>query len=320
MSQSASADQPHVVAPEMSVVVTVVDGGATLKRFLQAMLAQRDAPTMEILVPFDATATGMEALMEALAGMDPRVRWLPMGVVSTARPITTAAGQHELYDRRRGAGLRAAIGSRLIAILEDRAPPRPDWAATMVRLHASHPYGVIGGAIECDSPDDLNWAFHACDFGRFARPFESGPRAFVSDVNVCYKRPVIQSVRHLWSERFNEVEVHWTLTERGETLFLSNEPVVDYRTPYTSLLRLLPERFGWGRLFGHVRAKHFGLAERVRLIITGPLIPLVLFVRHARVQKAKGNFSRFVRASPTILALLVGWTSGEVWGYITNRP
>jgi hypothetical protein len=139
-------------------------------------------------------------------------------------------------------------------------------------------------------------------------------------VNVCYKRETLEAVRDLWSERFNEARVHWALRERGETLFLTSEAVVEYETPYTSLLRVLPERFHWGRLFGHVRAKHVSPAVRAAYVLTGPLIPLRLFVRHGTAQSKKGKLGRFVKAAPIMLALLTAWTSGEVWGYVTKKP
>jgi len=312
------SDNRQAEAPYLSIVVTVVGGGDVLRRFFDALLAQVDAPSMEFLVPYDASVPEIGDLLREYS--DPRFRPLPMGPVETARPISTAAGQHELYDRRRAAGLKAATGTALWAILEDRAPPRFDWARVMTRLHRELPHGVIGGAIECAPGDLLNWAFYACDFSRYSLPFESGPREWVSDVNVCYKRATIESVRELWSERFNEPTVHWALHERGDTLYLSNEAVVDYKTPYESLAGVLPERFHWGRLFGQVRAKHVSAPQRLAFVVAGPVIPLRLFVRHGVTQSQKGNLGKFVKASPKMLALLSAWTSGEVWGYITRKP
>ncbi|HKA46051.1 MAG TPA: hypothetical protein VKF40_28935, partial [Burkholderiales bacterium] len=211
-----------------------------------------------------------------------------------------------------------ATGS-LVGILEDRAPPRADWARNVVRLH-EQPYGVIGGAIECAQADLLNWAFYVCDFSRYALPFESGPRRWISDVNVSYKRKMMDDTRPIWRTRFNEAMVHWALLERGETLYLSSDLVVYYHTAYASLAGVLPERFHWGRLFGHVRAQKLSALGRLGHIALGPLIPLLLLARHGLTQYQKGNFWSFLRAAPTIAALLAGWTSGEVWGYITRKP
>lgn len=302
-------------SPVLSVILTIVEGGSAVARFLDAMLAQDDPPVMELIVPYDASIAGTGTLR----GQYPSVRFIDMGTVPTDRPVQSAAGQHELYDRRRSAGLALASGS-LIAILEDRAPPRSGWARAMVRLHEKLPHAVIGGAIESASRDALNWAFYACDFSRYAPPFESGPRDWVSDVNVCYKRRALEQTRELWQDRFSEPQVHWALQKAGDTLYLSTEAVVDHRTEYASLASVLPERFHWGRLFGYQRARHVGAAERLKYVVLGPILPPLLLFRHGRTQRRKGHFRRFLRAAPIMLLLLTAWTAGEVWGTITRKP
>src|SRR5215204_2544721 len=122
--------------PLLSVVTTIIDGGPVLRRFLMALTRQDDAPRLEIIVPFDAS---IEETAE-LAHEFPQAHFLNLGYIKTDRSIETAAGQHELYDRRRAAGLAAATGD-IIAILEDRGAPRADWARNLVTQH-EQPYGV----------------------------------------------------------------------------------------------------------------------------------------------------------------------------------
>jgi hypothetical protein len=303
-----------VSTPHLSVVVTIVDGGVALRRFLDAISNQVGAPSMEILVPYDESVSSVGTWQ----GEYPFVRFIPMGARRTLRPIATASGQHDLIDQRRAEGLREARGS-LIAILEDRSPPRSDWAANMARLHDALPHGVIGGVIEFSPGDDLNWSLWACDFGRYAPGSSPGPRAWISDVNVCYKRRCVEMTRELWSERFNEARMHWTLKERGETLYLSNEPVVYNQATYRSLSRVLVERFQWGRSFGCARAAHSSPIARFAYVLGSPAIPFVLFARHWRTQNQLGNGSRFVAAARYTLPVLVSWTAGEAWGAITQR-
>jgi hypothetical protein len=301
-------------SPTLSVIVTIVDGGDVLRRFLRALTSQDDPPRLEILVPWDASVPEIAAMAPEF----PDCEFIAIGNTRTIRPITTAAGQHELYDRRRAAGLARATGE-IIGILEDRAPPRAGWARTVVRLHQG-PWGAIGGAIECAPGDLLNWAFYVCDFSRYGLPFASGPRRWISDVNVSYKRALMDTTRDVWHTRFNETLVHWRLLEQGETLYLSSELVVDYQSPYRSLLGVLPERFHWGRLFGSVRTANLGEARRWLFVLLGPLIPVVLVLRHARTQAAKGNLPRYFAALPLVAILTAAWTAGEVWGYLTRRP
>jgi hypothetical protein len=305
---------PAVIPGSMSLVITIVDGRDTLRRMLQAVRAQQGAPPLQILAPYDDSRPDIGAM----ASEFPEVEFFSIGRVETGHPIESAGGQHELFDRRRAAGLKRSTGA-LVAILEDRAPPRPNWCATMARLHAELPHAVMGGAIESASTDNLNWAFYACDFSRYAPPFEAGPREWVSDVNVCYKRRALELTRDLWQARFHEPEVHWRLMQQGETLYLTPEAIVDYKTPYTSVLGVLPERFQWGRLFGYIRARNVSPLARLKFIAAGPLLPLVLFKRHADAQTKRGQGARFWRAAPVMLPLLCAWSAGEVWGYITRR-
>jgi len=182
--------------PGLSVVVTVVDGGAALERCLHALAGQRGAPPLEVLAPCDATAAEAARVAAGVAG----TRVLDLGAVPTVRDAHTAAGQHELFDRRRAAGL-AAARAPLVAIVEDRGVPDPDWAAAFVRLHAGRADAVIGGAVAFGAGGTLNRAVFLCDFARYAPPFPPGPRAYVTDVNVCYKRAALERTRELWRER-----------------------------------------------------------------------------------------------------------------------
>ena len=302
--------------PTLSIVVTIVDGGSYLRDFLVAATSFENPPSLELIVPYDASIPDTKSLSEEF----PDVRFLDMGVIETVRPIKTEGGQHELYDRRRAHGLAAAEGE-IIAMLEDRGHPSPNWASTLVRLHRETGKSVIGGAIECKKPVSLlNWAFYVTDFGRYGLPFESGKAGWVSDVNVSYSREALEKTRHLWKERFHEMLVHRYLESKGEDLFLSNELVVHHMRPPISLGALLRERFDWGILFGYVRVMQLTKFQRLVFIVASPLIPLVLWVRHGVIQVSKGRGLRYLAALPYVLMLTTAWTLGEVWGYITQRP
>jgi len=302
--------------PLLSIVVTIVDGGRFLRDFLHTTTQFRDPPPLELIVPYDESVADVAAYQAEF----PHVTFMPLGKITPGRPITTEAGQHELFDRRRAAGLAAATGD-IIAILEDRGHPTPDWARTVVRLHAETGKNVVGGAIDCKEPTSLlNWAFWVTDFGRYGRPFASGPAEWVSDVNVTYSRKALEATRDLWKDRFHEPVVNWHLISLGEELLLSNELVVEHVRPPATLARLLPERFHWGRLFGDIRARHFTPAKRAAYILLSPLIPPSLWVRHGITQFRKGKGGRYLLALPYIMVMTIAWTLGEVWGYITLRP
>lgn len=302
--------------PTLSIVVTIVDGGRYLRDFLLAVMAMEDAPPLEIIVPYDASVADTKLLESEF----PQVKFMDMGVVTPAYPLSTQSGQHELYDRRRSLGLSSATGD-IIGMLEDRGHPSRDWARTLVKLHAENKNNVIGGAIECQEPVDLmHWAFYVTDFGRYGRPFETGSVGWVSDVNVSYKPKALADTRELWIDRFWEMIVHRALMDRGEQLLLSNELVVNHRRPPITFWNLLKERRDWGNLFGFVRTKRTSPLERLGLIVMSPLIPPTLWIRHGLIQKQKGRGLRYLKALPYVMVMTTAWTLGEVWGYITRRP
>lgn len=299
----------------LSVVVTVVDGRGALERCLTALAQQEGKPDLEIIVPYDATVTGVPDL----AARFPGVNFLALGTVPTEKPWDGPEGQHELFDRRRAAGLKAATGD-LVAILEDRGVPRVTWARAMLALHERQQDLVIGGAIENGKDALLNRAVYACDFGRYQLPFEAGPREYVSDVNICYKRRALEETRELWQERYHETTVHWALMRAGHRLLLSPEPIVDQMREGLTLSRALQERIGWGRLFAFTRAREVSLGRRLLMAAVTPLLPAILFLRHLRVYLAKGHPALpFLAASPAIVLLLVAWSVGEFLGYVSGK-
>jgi predicted dehydrogenase len=301
--------------PLVSIVVTIVEGGAYVRDFLQSIADFEDPPPLDVIVPYDASV----ADVAAYAAEFPFVRFMDLGTITPIRPITSEAGKHELYDRRRSAGLAAAKGD-IIGILEDRGRPAKNWARVLVSLYEETGRNVIGGAIECQEPaSPINFAFWTTDFGRYGRPFRSGPADWVSDVNLSYSRKALEETRHLWKERYHEPIVHWHLIGKGEELWLSDELVVNHVRPKETLKRLLPERFQWGRLFGEIRVRDMPDGKRFALIAASPIIPPMLWLRHFRLQASKGRGMRYLKALPYVMILSTAWTLGEVWGYITKR-
>lgn len=303
------------MAGTLSIVVTVVGGGECLGEFLRSLTRLTDAPDLDVIIPHDASLCA-----DGLAREFPEFRFLNLGTIPTARPADSEAGRHERYDRCRAAGLAAATGS-VVAILEDRGQPRPDWAATAMRLHDTLPNGVIGGAIDCHPASGLlNWAVWVTDLGRYGRPLDAGPVRWVSDVNITYKRAAIEATRALWKDRYHEPVVNWHLLAGGDPLVLTDELVVTHRRPKAHLAELIPERFHWGRLFGSMRGQRLPLAARLGYVLASPVIPPLLWVRHGLRQRRKGSGARYVAALPYVMLLTTVWTIGESWGTLTGKP
>jgi hypothetical protein len=304
----------HDGNPRLSVVLTIVDGGAALQVCLEALEAQENAPELEVIVPFDDSVR----LPGRLFHEHPTVCFLDLGALRTKRPQDHPAGQHELFDRRRSAGLDAATGD-IVAMLEDRGVPRLNWARQVVAAHDRRD-AVIGGAVENGVDSWLNWAVYFCDFGRYQLPFSAGAAPYVTDVNVSYKREVLESTRHLWQHRYHETTLHWALTRDGVSLFRTPDIIVDQMRADLRLPSILRERFHWGRLFAYTRARETGALRRVLLALLTPGLPFLLWLRLLRLQIQRGRtLSTFLRTSTVVLLLLVAWSIGEAAGYVSGQ-
>ena len=302
------------IKPVLSVVVTIVGGTTFTHRCLSSLVPQTVGRNIEVIVPFDSTAHGIDRLRKAF----PAVVFADMGVVKTdGRPGSQQAA-HEMFDRRTAAGLNAARGE-ILALLQDYGAPDSNWCDQVIEAHRL-PYGVIGGAVEHEGGESLNWAVFFLDFGRHQLPLPEGPAVYLTDVNVSYKRPALESVRDLWAARYKEVTINWALAGKGTVLWQRPQIVVRQNRGQLSFRDLIAERFSWGRLFGCIRSREIAPLTRLLYVILSPGIPLLLLARMARkVFGTRRNRGRFIMALPQLAAMTFIWCSGEFVGYLTGR-
>jgi hypothetical protein len=297
--------------PLLSVIVTVVDSGAILTRCLEALEGQVDAPPMEVIVPYDDTTPEVARYADRF----PRFRFLGLGSLRDPKEAKNEFAKHDLYDRRRAAGLRVAQGE-LLAMVEDRGRPRPDWAREIVGLIHGSDYAAVGGGVENGADRTVLWAVFFCDFSRYQPPLDILNPEYMTDVNICYTREALASVAELWDYKYQEARINWALRRQGRRLYLSSRPiVVEERVPI-GLAKLFSERVHWARVFGQVRGRETSRMRSLIWAATTPLLPFLLFVRHFRRQLQKGrNVDKFLAAGPAIFALLAFWALGECIGY-----
>ena len=300
---------------ELSVVIRLVGGHTFLDRCLRHLIPQTQCRPIEVIVPYDSTVGGLEQIKNDF----PTLVFVDMGVIRTCLPPTAHEVAHELYDRRTAAGIRMAQG-RIVALLEDYGAPDPDWCEQIIKAHRL-PYGIIGGAVEHEGKGSLNWAVYFLDFGRYQLPLREGPSDYATDVNVSYKREILEDVKHLWRDRYNEVTVHWALAKKGVILWRKPQIVVRQDRGKLSFSQLIRERFNWGRLFACMRKKEMSSLSRFSYIVMSPGIPAVLLARMASKVFGVGgrNRTRFVLSFPQVVAMTICWCLGEFAGYVTGR-
>ncbi len=298
--------------PALSVVVTIVSGRKSLRRCLEALVSQIEVADMEILVPYDSLSVGITELDNEFP--DVRFHRIPEGAPASAPDIV-----HRLYDRRRAVGLALARG-RIVALTEDHAIPADDWCERILEAHQC-PFDAIGGAIENGVDRPLNWAWYYCDFGRYGRPFPEGDVRYASDVNISYKRETLERVRDVWRDTYQETTVNWTLQERGGTISLDPRPVVYQHRPSMPFRRALAERVQWARVFAETRAARVGGGKRLLYALITPLLPALLSVRVlGHMLRQRRNAGQVFKAMPLVFGLVVGWSLGELIGYLTGAP
>jgi hypothetical protein len=297
---------------ELSIVITVVSGAEHLAGCLDALAGQQqcDPALLEIIVPYDAEDPDIQNLEAAC----PHVRFHPVRLtVSGPRGLC-----HEHFDELRAAGLRIARG-RLIAMLEDHERPDALWCRKLLDIHGL-PYAAVGGAVENDVDRALNWATWFMDFGRYQNPVSEGPSAFLTDVNIAYKRAPLMAVRHAWEQGYSEPDVHGALLARGETLWLSPDIIVFQHRTGLTLARAMRERYVWGRFFAGNRVRGRSLAARLAWSAACLAVPGIILLKKTRdVVRKKRRRKEFIQALPLLVLLATGWAWGELTGYLTGK-
>jgi hypothetical protein len=299
----------------LSVIVVIVDGGRQLDRCLAALARQSTTVDLEVIVPWDDTITGIDDFVRRYPGFE----FPPIGSVRTTHAPASHAGLHELYDHRRTFALHAATGE-LVAMIEDRSVPEPQWAQAAVRAHAERPNLVIGGALASGRTTLIGHADYLCDFYRYQPPLEAGPREYVSYVNICYKRDALERTKHLWREMYYDLGVHQALREQGEELWLEPDFLArQERGDGTRLATLLAERFAWGRRFAAHRLELAGGRGRLRFAVQSILVPGVLWARVMRSQPRNSAMLRAVAATPAVILIFGAWALGELTGSVSGQ-
>jgi hypothetical protein len=299
---ATAAYAPAAGTPELSVVIILLEGAKSLVRCLSALAQQQNAPLFEVIVPCDDR-------FRAAVG---QVQGFPFARVIAVEGMRTFAELRTL-------GVKQARG-RIVALTEDHCVPGADWCRQIVQTHVQ-PYAAIGGAVEKLTPDSpLNWSFYLADYVRYMHPASAGPSLALTDCNVSYKRAVLAEIANVWAVEFHEPLVHHALHERGKILWFAPTIVVQQQRSL-QLGAALRDRYEFGRLFGSERSAQAPLGQRLRYLLSSPLLPLLLVGRVAREIWRKRVYGLpFVRALPLLTLMCTVWAWGEFVGYLTGQP
>lgn len=300
---------------ELSVIVSPVSDGRSISGCLDALRAQQNPPTMKVIVPVDESIENVESLRQTYCEVD----FLEVSDTAELACSNDLGLAHEAIDRRRAAALHSA-NTPIVALTDAQARPASNWCANIVEAHRRTTHAVIGGAIENSRDRLVNWALYFCDAGRYQNPLPEGPARYVSDVNVSYKRLVLDEVADVWRQTYNEVAVHDAIRAQGEMLWLRRDLVVYQDRGLLPLKYALKERLAWARLYAGRRSQRVPKSKRVVLAATSPLLGGLLLWRQARLALQRGRHKgAFLRAFPLLLLIDLLWGVGEFIGYTSGR-
>jgi hypothetical protein len=300
--------------PTLSVIVGIVsDTGESrvdinyLRACLDALSAQLDGPSVEVIVPYHEAVDGIEDLKRTF----PWVMFVPVTLGMTSRH----SGEREHHDILRARGLAAARGD-VVGLLEDHALPDRHWCTNVIAAHRKN-FAAIGGAIENGVDRPLNWAVYYCDFGRYQNPLIPGESSYASDANVTYKRSSLESVRSTWENSFREVVVNAALMSKGEKVALQPDVIVYQNRQGLRLGRAVHERFIWGRSYAATRTAMLSRTQRILYAALSPVLPAILLLRMTMTAWSRHrHFREYIQALPLIALLVAVWSLGEGLGYV----
>jgi glycosyltransferase involved in cell wall biosynthesis len=289
--------------PAVSVIVPSYNAARTILGCLESLARQSTPEPFEIVV-VDSSSDGTAQLV---AQRFPKVR------------LYTFADRKFPGDARNLAVARAR--GELLAFIDADCIADPDWIAQIVRAHRA-PDPAIGGVVDNANPRSyVGWASYFCEFSQWIP--RSAPRRMTEIPTCCLslKRWAFETYGPFREGTYcSDTAFQWKLGRAGHPPVLLPSIRVSHvnRDRLGSFLGHEPYH-GWA--FAVVRTSERRLTRRCRLslVALSPLLPALLYLRMARRVLKNGRYVKeFLVTSPLILLGLIGWSFGEVLGYLST--
>jgi glycosyltransferase involved in cell wall biosynthesis len=293
--------KPDLRMKELSIVVASKNTRRTIEPCLEALVGQCQGDDLEILV-VDASSDGSAEI----AGRFKQI---------TLVQADPACLVPELWR----IGIQLS-GGRWVAFTTANFIPAKNWVAEMQVLVQSH-HAAIGGVFEKRVPDKISqWAIYFLRYAAYLPSIAPHRASQLAADNAAYQRWVFDKYAEIIEDGFWEYPVNRGLNADGHSLFLTPDLRVSmgYFSPPGEFFI---QRFHHGRVFGAERVAKVSPTKRLFYILTSPLIPLVLLLRVSRhVIKNNTLAGKLFLSLPWILFYIVGWSSGELFGYLIRTP
>jgi len=280
----------------LSVVIAAPGGGRAPDECLAALAGQA-AEIQECIV------VGGGELQEPIVPRALACRWME-------------AGRDALVPQLWQQGIEAASGD-LVAITTSQFVPARDWAAALRSAFLDPNVAGAGGRIDPPEGGSMSaWAAYFLRYSSYATLEAAREVGDIAGDNACYRAAELRRHRAVTAEGFWEPDFHRAARGAGGVLWF--DPRIRVRqVGDIGLWSFAAQRVHHGRQFGRSRAADWSAAQRALRVLASPLIPVVFFAKIAgRVLRVRGNRFRFVASLPALVILLLGWSLGEVQGYL----
>ncbi|MGI8470334.1 MAG: glycosyltransferase family 2 protein [Pyrinomonadaceae bacterium] len=207
----------------------------------------------------------------------------------------------------------------IIALGEDICAFDSDWCREILKAHESK-YSIVGGAVEnAGKQNSLDWAVYFYDYGKYMPPNQARIIDALSEMNISYKREILERLRENYADGFFETFINEELKRRGYELYLQPSAIVFHRKNY-ELRKVVSQFYHQARSFAARRVFNFPFSKRLFFIAASLLLPVLLPVRVISRTIGKGRrFGKLIISLPYLVILTSVWAFGEFCGYLNDE-
>lgn len=299
------SERGTVNTPLMTVIITTVFGGGSMRIAIEHLKNQTVAGDLEIIIlgPPGAWPDDMEENLGGFQGY-------------TIMEVDLDNG---LY----GAWVEAIKKARapIVAFGENHAFPEPGWAEAVIEAHKG-PWTVVGCVFKNANPDTGNsWAQLYMTYGQYTEPVRSGEVGDLHGHNGTYKRDsLLKYGDRLGNMLIRANMLHMDLRAKGHRLYMEDRAVI-YHVNVSKTVSVLLDLFYNGWLFTAALADYKRLSRfgRLKGIMMEPPIIMKHFLGTLGSIRRAGKSSEILpSALPIIISGLAVHMLGKMYGYVAG--
>ena len=288
--------------PPLSVVVASGAGGDFLYRCLASLEGQAKLAGAEVIV---VDRCGTET-RERIAARYPSVQVIAYpGDDRPSVPEMRACG----VDHSRGA---------IVAVIEEHCVARPDWLETILGAFGPDDDAIGGPILDAEFPRTRDWVVYFSEYHNDLPPWQPEARTWINDANAAYSRARLIENRDGLGDSYWAIALHPRLVDSGASVRAVPEMGVCHTGPF-DYGYYLRQRYLLSRVWGGTQRHRVSVAVRLVHLAAAPIFPLFLLMRIGRRVHATGSArlrSKFLRALPLLVPVVVVFTCGEFLGYL----